>query len=168
MSGLVIYNSKYGSTKEYAVELAKKMKWEALSYKNVNVGKLNETKEIVLASSVRMGKMKITGWAKNKAGLLKDKCKAVIAVGGTESGKQDYYVEIVEKNLPFLNLKKDQIYGLGGRQIISEMKGFDAFVFKMLDKMMKDDDECKKEILQEVYHMDMKLLVPIVTYLKNS
>jgi len=168
MSGLVIYSSKYGSTKEYAVELANKMKWEAISYKHVNNEKLDNAETVVLASSVRIGKMKIAGWAKRNAARLKNKCKAVIAVGGTETGKQEYYLDVVEKNLPFLDLKKEQIFGLGGRQIISEMKGFDAFVFKMLDKMMKDDDERKKEILQEVDHMDMKLLEPIVSYLTNS
>lgn len=166
MSSLVIYASKYGSTKEYAEELAKRMKWEAVSYKHVSGNMLKDAEEIVIAGNIRMGKMKIAGWVNGKVSILKNKCKAVIAVGGTESSNRDYYLETVEKNLSSLKLTKDQIFGCGGRQLISNMKGFDSFVFKMLDKMVKDPKE-KEDILKDKDHVDMSLLDPIVEYLKK-
>ena len=164
MSGLVIYNSKYGATREYAEELAKRLKWEAIPNNKVSNNMLNEAEKIVIAGNIRMGKMKIASWVKGKAALIKSKCKAVIAVGGTEPSKQEYYLEMVEKNLSSLKLKKEQIFGCGGRQIKSNMKGFDAFVFKMLDKMVKDPKE-KDDILKDKDHVDMKLLDPVVEYL---
>lgn len=166
MSNMIIYSSKYGSTKDYADELAKRMNWESVSYRNVTPKKLKEAKNIVLAGNVRMGKMNISGWAKGRSSILKDKCKAVISVGGTEPEKQEYYLEIVEKNMPFLALKKEQIFGCGGRQLISEMKGFDSFVFKMLDKMVKDPKE-KEDIMKDKDHVNMALLDPVVEYLKK-
>jgi len=166
MLNLVIYASKYSSTREYAEELAKRLGWDAVCYKNVSGKMLKEAKEIVLAGNVRMGKMKIAGWVNGKAQILKDKCKAVIAVGGTEPSKQDYYLEMVEKNLPVLGLKKEQIFGCGGRQLISDMKGFDSFVFKMMDKMIKDPKE-REDILKDKDHVDMTLLDPVVEYLQK-
>lgn len=166
MKGLVIYCSRYGSTREYAEALAEKLSWEAVSYKDVKTKMLSDTEAVVLASNVRIGKMKIAKWAKSKTLILRPKCKAVIAVGGTETGKQEYYLEIVEKNFPFLDLKKEQIFGLGGRQIISDMKGMDSFMFKMMDKMMKDGPE-KKEIMQEVDHVDIKHIESIASYLQK-
>jgi menaquinone-dependent protoporphyrinogen IX oxidase len=167
MSNLVIYSSKYGSTKDYAHELAKKLSWEAVPYRKANNNMLNDAESIVLASSVRMGKLTIAAWAKSKSAILKDKCKAFVAVGGTESENQDYYVETVEKSVPFLSLKKEQIFGCGGRQVVSEMKGFDSFVFKMLDKMVKDPKE-KEDIMGDKDHVDMALLDPIVKYIKQN
>ena len=166
MSGFVIYNTKYGATREYAEELAKRLNWEAIPYKNVSGKMLKEAEEIVIAGNVRMGKMKIAAWANGKASVIKNKCKAVIAVGGTEPSKQEYYLEMVEKNLSSLELKKEQIFGCGGRQLISKMKGFDSFVFKMLDKMVKDPKE-KEDILKDKDHVDMSLLDPVVEFIKK-
>jgi menaquinone-dependent protoporphyrinogen oxidase len=166
MKGLVIYSSRYGSTREYAEALAEKLGWEAVSYKNVNTKMLNDAEAVALASNVRIGKMKVATWAKSKTSILNSKCKAVIAVGGTETENQKYYLEIVEKNFPFLDLKKEQIFGLGGRQIMSDMKGMDSFMFKMMDKMMKDSPE-KREMMQEVDHVDINHIEAIVSYLKK-
>ena len=166
MSSLVIYCSRYGSTENYASELAKKMGWEAVSYKDVNNSMLQTAESIVLASNIRIGKMKLANWAKNRASVLMDKCKAVLAVGGAESSDQDYYIEIVEKNLPFLKLKKEQIFGLGGRQVIADMKGLDAFMFKMLDKVIKDPQE-KEKMMKDKDHVDMKLLEPVIAFLNK-
>lgn len=166
MSSLVIYSSKYGTTRDYADELAKRMDWEALPYQQVSGKMLKEADAIVLASNIRMSKMKIAGWVKSKADILKKKCVLVIAVGGTEPEDKKYYLETVEKNLPMLNLKKEQIFGCGGRQILAEMKGFDSFLFKMLDKMVKDPKE-KEDILKDKDHVDMALLDLVVEYLKK-
>lgn len=167
MSNLVIFSSKYGSTRDYAEELAKKLGWEAVPYRKTGSKMLKEADAVVLASSIRMGKLTISGWAKGKASKLKDKCKAFIAVGGTETGNQDYYLKAVEKDLPSLALKKEQIFGCGGRQMVSEMKGFDSFVFKMLDKMVKDPKE-KEEIISDKDHVDMTLIDPIVEFIKQK
>jgi menaquinone-dependent protoporphyrinogen IX oxidase len=167
MKGLIVVCSRYGSTQEYADAIASKMQWDVISYKKANEKKLKEADSIVLMSSVRIGKLGLRSWADRYKSSILPKCKAVIAVGGAETDKQDYYIEVVEKQLPFLKLKKEQIFGLGGRKKIAEMKGMDAFMFKMLDKMIKDDDERKKDIMQEVDYVDIKNIDPIVSYLKK-
>lgn len=167
MSGLVIYCSRYGSTQEYAEALAESMKWEAVSYKCVSAISLKDAEAVVLASNVRIGKMGLTKMAKRYSAMLSSKCKAVIAVGGTERDKQEYYLDIVKKNLSFLGLKDEQIFGLGGRQKMAEMKGLDSFMFKMMDKVMKDSPE-KTEMMQEVDHVDIQHVEPIVAYLKKQ
>ncbi|MFA6617976.1 MAG: flavodoxin domain-containing protein [Candidatus Neomarinimicrobiota bacterium] len=167
MSSFVIYCSKYGSTKTYAEKLAKDLNWEALSYKGFPKNDLMNCDSLVLASNIRMGKMGIRKWARSNSSLILPKCKAILAVGGTESKNQDYYYDAVEKNLAFLKLKKEQIIGLGGRQFVSEYKGFDAFVFKLMAKMIKDS-KLKEQILKDKDHMDLKLLDPIIKLLKNE
>jgi len=166
MSGLVIYCSRYGSTQEYAEALAKSMKWEAVSHKHVSAKTMKDANAVVLASNVRIGKMGITKLAKRYSNMLSSRCKAVIAVGGTEREKQKYYLDIVKKNLSFLGLKNEQIFGLGGRQKLAEMKGMDSFMFKMMDKMIKDSPG-KTEMMQEVDHVDIQHIEPIVAYLKK-
>jgi len=167
MSNIVIYCSRYGSTKDYAEALAKSMNWEAVSHKHVSATTMKDADAVVLASNVRIGKMGISKLAKRYMDILKTKCKAVIAVGGAERDKQDYYLEVVKKNLSFLSLKDEQIFGLGGRKKMAEMKGMDSFMFKMMDKMVKDSPE-KKDMMQEVDHVDIQHIEPIVAYLKNT
>ena len=166
MSNIVIYYSRYGSTREYAEAIAKSMNWDAVSHKDVSFTMIKNADAIVLASNVRIGEMGISKLAKRYMDSLKTKCKAVIAVGGAERDKQDYYLEVVKKNLSFLNLKDEQIFGLGGRKKMAEMKGMDSFMFRMLDKMVKDSPE-KKDMMQEVDHVDFEHIEPIVAYLKT-
>lgn len=166
MSSFIIYCSKYGATKTYAEKLAKNLGWKALSYKDFPKSDLKNCDALILASNVRMGKIGIKKWAKSNSSFIISKCKAVLAVGGTESKNQDYYYDVVDKNLSFLELKREQIFGLGGRQFISEYRGFDAFIFKMMDKMIKDP-KTKENMLKDKDHMDLKLLDPIVEYLKK-
>ncbi len=166
MSGLVIYCSRYGSTQEYAEALAKNMKWKAISYKNVSAKTLKDTEAVVLASNVRIGKMGIRKLAKRYRNMLSSKCKALIAVGGTERDKQDYYLDIVKKNLSFLGLKDEKIFGLGGRQKMAGMRGMDSVLFKIMDKMIKDSPG-KTEMMQEVDYVDIQHIEPIVAYLKK-
>lgn len=166
MASMIIYCSKYGSTKAYAEKIAKDMGWEVRSYKNLKMNELKEAEALVLASNVRIGKMGLKGWSKSHADIIKPKLKAAICVGGASADDQDYYKEVIEKNLDFLDLKKEQVFGLGGRQFISEYKGFDAFLFKMLDKMVKDSKE-KKSMLENKDHINMKDVDAIVEYLKK-
>ena len=166
MSGLVIYCSRYGSTQEYAEALAKSLQGECSSYKNVSAKALKDTEAVVLASNVRIGKMGITKFTKRYSDMLSSKCKAVIAVGGTERDKQDYYLDIVKKNLSFLGLKDEQIFGLGGRQKMAGMKGMDSVLFKIMDKMIKDSPG-KTEMMQEVDYVDIQHIEPIAAYLKK-
>ncbi len=166
MSSMVVYCSKYGSAKNYAEKLAQDMNWVAKAYKRVKRNELKGTDAIVLISNVRIGKMGLKSWVKSNRNIIKPKVKAVICVGGAPVEHQDYYQGVIEENLGFLELKKEQLFGLGGRQVISEYKGFDAFMFKMLDKMIKDPKQ-KDDMMKDKNHINMKDVNRIVEYLKT-
>ncbi|MDZ7797876.1 MAG: flavodoxin domain-containing protein [Candidatus Marinimicrobia bacterium] len=121
MMGVIVYFSTYGSTQEYAESLAEKMGWKALNVKRVELPDIKSAETVVLASNIRIGKMGIRKWAKRHKALLKKKKLHVLAVGGDSADNQQYYRETTMKNLGFLDLKKDQISGLGGRKIRAEL-----------------------------------------------
>ncbi|MCF7832694.1 MAG: flavodoxin domain-containing protein [Candidatus Marinimicrobia bacterium] len=166
MSGIIIYSSIYGTTKNYAEKLGELMAWDVLSSKDAKVKDIKNFDTIVLASNIRVGKMGIKKWVNRHQNLLKQKKLLVLAVGGDSADNQKYYRESVLKNLETLGLDDKQIFGLGGRKIRAEFNRKDTFLFNMLDKMVKDP-KAKEDILKDVDHVDMSLLDPIADQLKK-
>ncbi|MDD3095866.1 MAG: flavodoxin domain-containing protein [Candidatus Neomarinimicrobiota bacterium] len=167
MSGLIVYYSTYGSTRDYAAALAEKTGWPALEMKKAGPDDIKKYKTLILASNIRIGKMGIRKWALKHRGLLKDRQVLALIVGGNPSNVQDYYQEVCQKQLDFLKLGSAQIFGLGGRKIRAEMKGLDAFMFKMLEKMIKDGKE-REDILRDVDYINLQDLDRVVIYLQEN
>ncbi len=164
MSGIIVYYSTYGSTHEYAEALGEKMGWTVLSYRKVKAANIQSVDIVVLASNVRIEKLGISKWAKRYKKHLTNKKVVVLAVGANPFENQAYYLETTMKSIYFLNLKKENIFGLGGRIKTSDLHGMDAFIFKVLGKMIKDD-KIKKDFFNDVNHFDIDHLNGIINYL---
>lgn len=164
MTGIIVYFSTYGSTQKYAESLAERMGWKALNVKRVTIPDIKSAETVVLASNIRIGKMGIRKWAKRHRDMLKKKKLHVLAVGGDTADNQKYYRETAMKNLGFLDLKVEQISGLGGRKIRSELNRKDTFLFNSLDKIVKDP-AAKEDILKDVDLVDPGLLEAVVKQL---
>jgi menaquinone-dependent protoporphyrinogen IX oxidase len=167
MQGIVVYYSKYGSTRNYAGSLAEKAGWDAADAKAVKRPDLQKYEAVVLASPIRIGKMPLRKWAKKHSAILKKKHLAVLAVGGNPSSEQEYYNEVAMKNLGFLGLKKEQCFGLGGRKIRADMKGMDAFMFKMMEKLPEGTGE-REDILRDVDYYNPSDLDMVLVYLQDQ
>ncbi|MDD3715800.1 MAG: flavodoxin domain-containing protein [Candidatus Marinimicrobia bacterium] len=167
MKGMIVYYSKYGSTRAYAELLADKTGWTARAIKTASKKELMDADVLVLASLIRIGKMPIRKWAKSHASALKKKHLIILATGGNPASEKDYYKQNILKNLGFLNLKPEQCFGLGGRKIRAEMKGMDAFMFNMLEKLPAGPEE-RDDILRDVDHFDPAGLDRVLDYMKDQ
>lgn len=167
MKGIIVYYSKYGSTRTYAELLAEKTGWTAKAMNAVSKKEMNDADTLVLASLIRIGKMPIRKWAKSHAAALKKKHLVVLATGGNPASEQEYYRQNIAKNLGFLHLKPEQCFGLGGRKIRAQMKGMDAFMFNMLEKLPAGPAEVE-DILRDVDHFDPAGLDNVLDYIKDQ
>ncbi|HHU02083.1 MAG TPA: hypothetical protein GXZ91_02985 [Christensenellaceae bacterium] len=81
MKKIVIYKSKYGATKRYALCIADKLICDAVSMDAISPEKLNNYDIIIIGSHIRMFKICFSGFVHTYADILKNKKIVFFAVG---------------------------------------------------------------------------------------
>lgn len=122
MNTVVIYKSKYGSTKTYAEWIAEALNCECLNEKGLEATDLLKYDTIIygggLYAEVIAGLTLIT----KNFDLLKDKRLVVFSTGITPLNYREYYDKmVIEKNFKDYMLDKIKVYNFMGKMIIEEL-----------------------------------------------
>ncbi len=141
MNAIVIYKSKYGSTKQYAQWIAEELGCKACEVKSVKASRLSEYDTIIygggLYAEVIAGVTLIT----KNFDALSDKKLIVFSTGITPLECRDYYDTIVlEKNFKPEMLSKIKVYNFLGKMIIDELSPAHKAALKMLKKIMSSKE----------------------------
>lgn len=141
MSAIVVYKSKYGSTKTYAQWISEELECDILDAKDVKIQDLLKYDTIIygggLYAEVIAGVTLIT---KNLQ-KLKDKRIIIYTTGITPVDCRDYYDRLViEKN--FKNGVGDniKIFNFLGKMVVSELSLVHRTAIKTLKKIMSDKE----------------------------
>lgn len=167
MTGIILYHSKYGSTRSYSEKLAKKLQWPVYEYRSFMKGDIAGAECIILASDVLAEQLKISAWAKKRQQELSSKTILFMPVGSTPETNMDYYVNAVTKAFPFLKVKPETVFPLQGRKVFSEMSGLHRFMMKKMINMIKDP-EIKTKLATEIHKLNYDSLTKILAYVNNS
>lgn len=137
MRTIVIYKTKYGSTKDYAMWIAEALGCEAVDAKTVKIDDIIGYDTIIygggLYSEVINGVTLIT---KNFE-KLKDKKLIVYTTGITPIDCRGYYdTYVLEKNFKPYMLEKIKIFNFLGKMITEELSVPHRAALKMLKKIM--------------------------------
>lgn len=137
MKTIVIYKSKYGSTKQYAEWIAEELGCEAREARSVKVDELTAYDTIIygggLYAEVIAGAILIT---KNYE-KLKDKKLIVFTTGITPLDCREYYDKLVfDKNFKGEIREKVKVYNYLGKMILSELTIPHRTAIKALKKLM--------------------------------
>ena len=137
MSTIVIYKSKYGSTKQYAEWIAEKLGCEAVDSKNVKFDELLNYDSIIygggLYAEVIAGVTLIT----KNAEKLKNKKIAVFTTGLTPIDCREYYDKmVIEKNFRNGLPENIRVFNFMGKMIIDELSFAHKTAIKTLKKIM--------------------------------
>lgn len=168
-SNIVIYDSKYGYSKQYAQWISEDLKCEYKSFSEVNNAERYDT--IIFGSGLYASDIR-------KADKLKqfyDKNLVVYTVGLANPKNTDYS-EIIEKNFSWDTDKKVKIFHLQGGIDYSILSPKDRAMMWFLKKFMidKQDPESMTEDLRkmkesygkEIDMMDRSSIQAIVEYVK--
>ena len=141
MKTIVIYKSKYGSTKTYANWIAEELSCEAVDAKNININDLTEYDTIIygggLYAEVINGVILIT----KNLDKLKDKKLIVYSTGITPLEYRNYYDKLVlEKNFKPEMLEKIKVYNFLGKMILDELSLVHRTAIKGLKKLMSSKE----------------------------
>ena len=173
---LVIYNSKYGYTKKYALWLAEKLNADICESKNLKNSLLNDYSTILFGSSLYAGGCKAAQLIVKHFEQIKDKKVALFTCGLMDVNKESNIIEInkaLDKIITPEIRNRIKIFHIRGGVDYSNLN----FIHKMMMKAVysiaskKTENELtdmEKDIVeifgQKIDFSDEKMLEPIVQY----
>ena len=163
MSGVIYYNTKYGSTEEYARWLSEDVGYELMNIKKRP--KIGSERVIVIGSSLMMGKVTAAGWIKKNWDKMKDKQLVFFCVGGSKIGSKDRE-NILTRSLPNDIVNGMKVFHLPGRIDHKRLNFLMSGMVKRFAKYEEDPEE-KRRALEGYDDVKRELLGPMVAYIKG-
>ena len=122
MNAIVIYKSKYGSTKAYAQWIAEELGCEAVEAKRVKAAELSAYDTIVYGGGLYAEMIAGASLITKNFDALKDKKLVVFTTGLTPLDCREYYDKMVlEKNFKPHMTEKIKVFNFMGKMIIEEL-----------------------------------------------
>ena len=138
MNTIVIYKSKYGSTKTYAEWIAEELGCKAVDAKSIKAEDLTNYDAIVYGGGLYAEVINGVALITKNPEMLKDKKIAVFTTGLTPADCRDYYDKIVvEKNFKTGVPHNIKIFNFPGKMIVSELSLVHRTAIKTLKKIMQ-------------------------------
>lgn len=157
MKTLVIYKSKYGSTKQYAQWIAEELGCEAVDAKSVKPSDLEKYDNIVYGGGLYAETINGVSLITKNIDTLRDKRIAVYTTGLTPTDCRDYYDKlIIERNFKFGVPQNVKVFNFVGKMIVSELSVVHRTAINMLKKMMsaKENPTDMERLLVELCDKD--------------
>lgn len=139
MKTIVIYKSKYGSTKTYAEWIAEELCCEAKESKGIKVDDLLEYETIIYGGGLYAEVIAGVSLLTKNIDKLKGKKLIVYSTGITPLDCRDYYDKLViEKNFKGDMADNFKVFNFMGKMILSELSLVHRTAIKSLKKLMSD------------------------------
>ncbi len=137
MSTIVVYKSKYGSTKTYAEWIAEALGCEAVECRSINADKLANYDTIIYGGGLYAEVIAGVGIITKNMDKLCGKKLIVYTTGLTPTDCREYYDKlVVEKNFTEETFSKIKYFNFMGKMIISELSIAHKAAIVMLKKIM--------------------------------
>lgn len=136
---IVIYKTKYGSTKAYAEWIAEELGCEAVNVKDIKADELSKYNTIVYGGGLYAEVINGVSLITKNFEKLKDKKIVIYTTGITPLECREYYDKLViEKNFKPEMLEKIKVFNFMGKMIIDELSIPHKMALKALKKIMSD------------------------------
>ena len=153
MKSVVIYKSKYGSTKNYAGWIAQELGCTAVDVKNIKAEQLSEYDTIIYGGGLYAEMIGGISFITKNFDKIKDKNIVVFTTGLTPPDCREYYDKyVLEKNFKPHMLEKIKVFNYMGKMILDELSFPHKTAIKALKKIMS-----AKENPTEMEQMLIKL-----------
>jgi len=152
MSTIVIYKSKYGSTKTYAEWIKEELNCDIADAKNVNIDDLLKYDNIIYGGGLYAEIINGVHLLTKNFDKLKNKKIAIFTTGITPLDCREYYDnEVIEKNFKGGVPEFVKIFNFMGKMILSELTPVHRAALKTLKKIMsakKNPTELEKLLVE--------------------
>ncbi len=152
MNAIVVYKTKYGSTKTYAEWIAEELSCEAVDAKNINAQKLSEYDTIIYGGGLYAEVINGVSLITKNLDKLKDKKIAVYTTGITPLDCRAYYdTYVIEKNFKGGVPENVRLFNFLGKMKMDELSLVHRTALKSLKKIMqgkKNPSEMEKMLIE--------------------
>lgn len=153
MKSVVIYKSKYGSTKAYAEWIAEEIGCSAVDVKNIKADELSKYDTIIYGGGLYAEMIGGISFITKNFDKIKDKNIVVFTTGLTPPDCREYYDKyVLEKNFKPYMIDKIKTFNFMGKMILEELSFPHKAAIKTLKKIMS-----AKENPTEMEQMLIKL-----------
>lgn len=159
MRSIIVYNGKYGATRQYAEWLSQELHIRAVPPQDA-AAELAACGLVIMGSSVYIGKLRLSKWLNANAGVLVNKKLLLFVVCGTPPEEKEKLKTYIQSSVPEAVRAQCRIYFLPGRLSYEKLSLTDKFLLRMgallsgdpniKQAMLRDYDEVKKENLAEL------------------
>jgi len=157
MKGVIIYKSRYGSTKQYAEWLQEETGFDLFDVKH-SPSDLSAYDVVVIGSSILASRAVLGGWIRKHWASLQGKAVYLLLVNVTAD--QEILAKVVPQSVPAEIAAQIRVFPVGGRYLLEKMAFLDRTMIKMVSNIEKrpevkaellaDRDWVKKDNLQEI------------------
>ncbi len=152
MSTIVVYKSKYGSTKKYAEWIAEELGCTASDAKKIKIDDLLKYDTIIYGGGLYAEIIAGVSLITKNIDKLKEKKLIVYTTGLTPVDCREYYDGYVaKKNFNGESMQKIKVFNFPGKMVFSELSLPHKAAIKMLKKIMgakENPTEMEKLLLQ--------------------
>ena len=142
MKTIVIYKSKYGSTKSYAQWIAEELDCDIFEVSKIKADALDKYDTIIYGGGLYAEVIAGVTFITKNFDKLKDKKLIVYTTGLTPPQCKDYYEKlVVEKNFKNEIYSKIKMFNFPGKMKVSELSLVHKTAIRTLKKIMSDKKE---------------------------
>ena len=176
MNAIVVYKTKYGSTKAYAEWIAQALECEMADAKNIKVNDLEKYDTIVYGGGLYAEVIAGASIISKNIDALKDKKIIIYTTGITPLECREYYDKmVVEKNFKNGLPENVKIFNFLGKMVLSELSLAHRNALKALKVIMKNkkNPTDMEKVLIELCDADgdftdKNAIAPLVEYAKKE
>lgn len=162
MKGIIIYNTKYGSTRQYAEWLSDELSFPVNRNKDIVPGSLFPYEVVIVGSPVYMGKLRLRKWLADNSAELQRKKVFLFIVYGNAGDEEESRSLVVDDNLPGELRANTEVFFLPGRVIHSRLGFFDKVAVRM-GARMQPDPEKKRQMMADMDEVKKINLNPLIS-----
>jgi menaquinone-dependent protoporphyrinogen IX oxidase len=162
---LTAYQSKYGSTKQYAEWIHQEMKGDLVNIENGDKPDLARYDILIIGGYVRAGNIVIAPFIKDHWSEIKGKKIILFTTSGTPP-RHPKIQSIYEKSLPEEMRNEIKYFPLHGRISGKDLTLFDQFLIAV-GKIMEQDETLKKDMGKDFDGVQRESLLPLFEYVKE-
>lgn len=165
-NGLIVYDSKYGATHQYADWLASELKLPLRTPDQVTADQIKNAGFLVIGTPIYIGKFRVQKWLNKNIKNFSNKKLFVFIVNATAPEEQSTRGQFVQNNIPGELKENCRIYFLPGRIIHKKLSFRDKLLLLMRASTIKDPLK-RKEMQSDFDNVKKDNLVPVIKAVKD-
>jgi len=174
---IVVYKSKYGSSKQYALWIAEELKCTVEKAENINIQEILSYDVIIYVGGLYAGGVNGFKQIRKHLSSMQDKKLLLCMVGATNPSEKGKYHQVYLNNVPEQYQDIVKPFSLRGDQLMTKMSGIHRLMMKFpkaeLEKIPEnertaEDIDFLEHFGEDKHFVERDYITSVVEYVKNE